>query len=114
MFRSPNGNQMTGRATPSINWNMPSVPPERGRRRTGRVSILYLTCMLFWSGTPWVGAAAAFAAFRVFDVAKPPPIRRIERLPGGWGVMADDLAAALYAAACLWLVAAFAGAGGTA
>ncbi|MDA8388653.1 MAG: phosphatidylglycerophosphatase A [Nitrospiraceae bacterium] len=38
--------------------------------------------------------AAAFVLFRVLDITKPPPIRRLERLPGGVGVMADDLAAA--------------------
>ena len=38
-------------------------------------------------------AAVAFAAFRVLDIAKPPPIRQLERLPGGYGIMADDLAA---------------------
>ena len=46
-----------------------------------------------------------FAAFRLFDIAKPPPIRWIERrISGGPGVMADDLAAAAYAAALLHLV----------
>lgn len=39
----------------------------------------------------------AFAAFRLFDVSKPIPCRRAERLPGGWGVWADDAVAALYA-----------------
>ena len=38
--------------------------------------------------------AAAFLLFRVFDVFKPWPIRHLERLPGGWGIVADDLAAA--------------------
>lgn len=42
-------------------------------------------------------AAAAFVAFRVFDIVKPPPIKGLERLPGAWGVMLDDLAAGLYA-----------------
>jgi len=37
--------------------------------------------------------AVAFLLFRVFDVLKPWPIRRLERLPGGWGIVADDLAA---------------------
>lgn len=46
---------------------------------------------------------AAFALFRVFDIAKPFPCRRLERLPAGWGIMADDLAAAAWAAACLAL-----------
>lgn len=40
---------------------------------------------------------AGFVAFRIFDITKPMPIRRAEHLPGGWGVMADDLIAAVYA-----------------
>jgi len=44
----------------------------------------------------WI-AAAGFVLFRVFDIAKPPPARQLEQLPGGWGVMADDWAAAVYA-----------------
>jgi phosphatidylglycerophosphatase A len=41
--------------------------------------------------------AAAFVAFRFFDIVKPPPIRWFEaRVKGGWGVMADDLIAAGY------------------
>ena len=43
--------------------------------------------------------AASFALFRLFDIAKPWPIGRLERLPGGWGIVADDLAAGLVAAA---------------
>lgn len=38
------------------------------------------------------------AAFRVFDIWKPWPVRQIQRLPGGWGVTADDLLAAVYVA----------------
>lgn len=45
--------------------------------------------------------AAAFILFRIFDILKPPPIRQIEGLPAGLGIMADDMAAAAYAAACL-------------
>lgn len=39
----------------------------------------------------------AFILFRLFDIWKPYPIRRIEKLPGGWGIMTDDLVAGLYA-----------------
>ena len=49
---------------------------------------------------------AAFILFRIFDIIKPPPIKRLEELvPGGAGVMADDLMAALYTNICLqvWL-----------
>lgn len=38
----------------------------------------------------WLGA---LALFRVFDVLKPWPIRRLEKIPNGWGVVADDFAA---------------------
>lgn len=39
----------------------------------------------------------AFLAFRAFDIAKPFPVGRLEALPGGWGVVCDDLAAGAYA-----------------
>jgi len=51
-----------------------------------------------------VGAAVAFFLFRVFDVIKPPPARQAEALPGGVGILADDLLAGVYAAAATWLV----------
>jgi phosphatidylglycerophosphatase A len=50
----------------------------------------------------WPGLLLAFLLFRVFDIWKPPPVRRAERLPGGWGVMADDWLAGMYAAILLW------------
>lgn len=53
----------------------------------------------FMSRWTWATLAAAFVWFRVTDVLKPPPIRRLERLPGGWGIMADDVLAGLYALA---------------
>jgi phosphatidylglycerophosphatase A len=40
---------------------------------------------------------AAFLLFRLFDIFKPWPARRLERLPGGWGIMLDDVAAGVYA-----------------
>jgi phosphatidylglycerophosphatase A len=39
---------------------------------------------------------AAFVAFRVFDVLKPFPVNRLQKLPGGWGVVADDVFAGIY------------------
>lgn len=41
--------------------------------------------------------AVQFFLFRSFDVIKPPPARRLEKLPAGWGILSDDLAAAVYA-----------------
>lgn len=43
------------------------------------------------------GALVGFVLFRIFDVIKPPPSRQLEALHGGWGVMSDDLMAAIYA-----------------
>ena len=53
---------------------------------------------LLWLPVGWVGGFAGFLAFRIFDIVKPYPARAAERLPGGWGVMADDLVAGAYAA----------------
>ncbi len=39
----------------------------------------------------------ALLLFRVFDITKPWPARQLERLPGGWGIMLDDVAAGVYA-----------------
>lgn len=41
----------------------------------------------------WGLVALAFLLFRVFDILKPGPVDRVQSLPGGWGVMADDLLA---------------------
>jgi phosphatidylglycerophosphatase A len=51
----------------------------------------------------WKFLLAAFLLFRLFDISKPFPCRRLERLPGGWGIMADDWMAGVYAAICLRL-----------
>lgn len=51
----------------------------------------------------WKYLLAGFVLFRLFDITKPFPCRRLEKLPGGWGIMADDWMAGVYAAACLRL-----------
>jgi len=48
--------------------------------------------------------ALAFGLFRLFDIWKPPPIRLIERIPGGAGIVLDDIMAGAYAALVLFLV----------
>ncbi len=45
----------------------------------------------------WRYALLAFVLFRAFDIVKPYPARQLERLPGGWGIVFDDVAAGLYA-----------------
>ena len=50
----------------------------------------------FFSGNNWLGIIGIFAAFRLFDIWKPWPVRQSQALPGGWGVTVDDLLAAIY------------------
>jgi phosphatidylglycerophosphatase A len=49
----------------------------------------------------WKYLLLGFILFRMFDIWKPWPIRRLEKLPGGWGIMADDWMAGIYAAILL-------------
>ena len=57
---------------------------------------------------PWLSGrwtvVAGFLAFRLFDIWKPYPIRRLEGLGGGLGIMADDMLAGFYAAAAVSLL----------
>ena len=63
-----------------------------------------MTATLFLSRySPWVVAGLAFAFFRIFDVAKPAPIRRVERFPHGVGIALDDVIAGVYANVCVRL-----------
>lgn len=55
----------------------------------------------------WVWTVGIFVAFRVFDIAKPWPVRQTQSLAGGWGVTVDDLVAALYVNACAALACYF-------
>ena len=51
----------------------------------------------------WRTAVLAFVLFRVLDACKPSVVRRFERLPGGWGIVADDLCAGAAAGIVTWL-----------
>lgn len=57
--------------------------------------------LMFLPAATWpqmlVVAAVQFFAFRAADIVKPPPARQFERLPGGWGVLLDDVMAGVYA-----------------
>ena len=63
-----------------------------------------LLTFLFVAPTSWAVAGAGFVLFRALDVLKPFPADRAERLPGGWGIMTDDLVAGLYGALALYLI----------
>jgi phosphatidylglycerophosphatase A len=53
-----------------------------------------LAALTAWS---WPWALVAFALFRLFDIVKPWPVWKLERLPGGTGIVLDDLGAGVYA-----------------
>lgn len=57
-------------------------------------------------GAGWRWLVAGFVLFRMFDVVKPFPAGRAERVSGGWGIMLDDVAAGGYSLAALWLLGA--------
>ncbi|MDO9288052.1 MAG: phosphatidylglycerophosphatase A [Thermodesulfovibrionales bacterium] len=56
----------------------------------------YIVSLLFLP-LSWGYMVAAFFLFRIFDIIKPPPLRKLEySLKGGFGIMADDIGAAVY------------------
>ncbi len=55
----------------------------------------------------WPALFGAFALFRLLDIWKPFPIDRLQSLPGGWGIMADDLVAGVYGALVLYAAGCF-------
>ena len=87
---------------------------ESGRKDPGFVVIdevagQWITLLALAFGIPYAHPdiahiLLAFLLFRLFDVFKPFPIRRIEKLPEGWGIVFDDVAAGLYAGAVLLLL----------
>ncbi len=78
-----------------------TVARESGRKDPGHVVIDevagQLVALLGLAPT-WPHALLGLLLFRAFDITKPPPIRRLERLPEGTGIMLDDLLAGAYAA----------------
>ena len=52
----------------------------------------------------WQSLVAGFILFRGFDIVKPPPVRSLESLPEGAGIVIDDVGAGLYALACMHLL----------
>jgi phosphatidylglycerophosphatase A len=78
-----------------------------GKTDPGQVvldEVMGMLITLWLNPVGWVGALGAFLLFRIADVIKPYPANRLERLPGGAGVMADDGMAAIYANLALRLM----------
>jgi phosphatidylglycerophosphatase A len=102
MARLPAAAQLAALAVLSILgvWAATDVARRLGREDPGVVVVDEIAGMwvslLFLPFTAFT-AAAAFLLFRVMDVIKPFPAGRLERLPGGFGIVADDLMAGVYA-----------------
>lgn len=76
------------------------VEQESGRHDPGYVVIDEAAgqwVALIHAHADWASLLVAFLLFRFFDILKPWPARRLERLPRGWGIVIDDLAAGVYA-----------------
>jgi phosphatidylglycerophosphatase A len=88
-----------------------ALSAEWGEEDPGRVVIDevagYLVTVAFLPHSFWI-AFWGFLVFRFFDIVKPVPIRRLERLPGGWGIVLDDVAAGVYSQILIRGVLAFA------
>jgi len=69
------------------------------------IPLMFLPPMVFqFPGVAIFTVFFAFLCFRVFDIVKPWPARQLQRIPGGWGILIDDLFAGLYAAAMVQLL----------
>ncbi len=66
------------------------------------VSGQWVTLLGMTGSQSWTAWVAAFLLFRLFDILKPWPVRQLEALPGGNGIMADDVMAGIYAALVLY------------
>jgi phosphatidylglycerophosphatase A len=70
-----------------------------------------LLIALAWVPPKWPWVFLGFTLFRVFDILKPYPLKYLEQLPGGFGVVMDDVAAGLAARVILGLLMLFGGGG---
>ncbi len=68
---------------------------------TAHMDLSLFTIFFALSLVNWKYLLLGFILFRVFDIWKPWPVRQLEKLPGGWGIMADDWMAGIYAAILL-------------
>jgi len=76
------------------------VERESGRTDPGFVvidEVIGQWIALLFSPIDWRHGLIALVLFRLFDIVKPFPVRRLEHLPAGWGIVFDDVAAGLYA-----------------
>lgn len=93
-------------------WAAATADKAWGTHDSGRIVIDevagYFVTLSLVDRTSWLVLGIGFVVFRFFDIVKPPPVRWLdENLPGGWGVVLDDIAAGVMGAAVMWALAHF-------
>lgn len=86
------------------------VARESGRKDPGHVVVDEVAgqlIALIAIAPDWRHAAISLLLFRIFDILKPPPVRQLERLPEGTGIMMDDVAAGVLALLCAQFISLF-------
>ena len=80
-------------------WSADALEQEWGKDPSRVVAdeVVGMWISLLWVPLSWPYLLTGFVLFRIFDIWKPLYVRSMERLPGGWGVMMDDVLAGLYA-----------------
>lgn len=68
------------------------------------VGVLITIIPLYIYSFSWIKLLIAFILFRFFDILKPYPIKKIEKLPKGWGIIFDDVLAGIYAMLVLFIL----------
>lgn len=95
---SPSVINVTGKTDPSE-----IVADEFAGQSVAYLAVLFFTAEAFAAVQIVVITLLGFLLFRLFDILKPWPIRRLEKFPKGWGILADDLLAGVYAGLALFI-----------
>lgn len=92
-------------------WAAGAHAKRRGKKDPGDVVVDEVlgqwVTIAFATQLNWAGIGIAFVLFRLFDIVKPPPVRQAEALPGGLGIVADDLAAGIFAGLVFYVAGCF-------
>ena len=95
----------------------PAVIEATGKKDPGEIvadevagqCLTFVGLAVYATGSICIAASLGFLFFRFFDITKLGPIRKLEQLPAGWGVLFDDLLAGVFAAIVLQVVVRLAG-----
>lgn len=81
-------------------WSIPYAIQQTGKKDPSCVvidEVLGFFVAMVGISVSWINILCAFALFRLFDIVKLPPCRRLEKISGSWGVLLDDVMAGIYA-----------------